>query len=76
MGIGYLVASKLQEQLISYYHFRLSLFAMFPIDILCVWFVGRLEYKLGFWPTEAEFGWSINLAYKKLTEHIKNPEKK
>jgi len=74
LGIGYLVAAKLQEQLIAYYHFRLSLFVMFPIGVLCVWIVGWLEYKLGFWQTEAEFGWSINPAYKKLADNIKKPE--
>ncbi len=76
LGIGYLVAAKLQEQLIAYYQFRVSLFIMFPIGVLCLWIVGWLEYKLGFWQTEAEFGWSINPAYKKLTKNIKSSEKK
>ena len=74
LGIGYLVAAKLQEQLIAYYQFRMSLFVMFPIGVLGVWLVGWLEYKLGFWQTESEFAWSINPAYKKLSDGIKKTE--
>ncbi len=52
----------------------MSLFVMFPIGVLGVWLVGWLEYKLGFWQTESEFFWSINPAYKKLSDGIKKTE--
>jgi len=71
LGMGYLVASKLQEQLSSYYGFSMSLYIMFPLGVIAVWLVGWIEYKLGFWQTESEFTWEINPAYKKLTENKK-----
>ena len=66
LGIGYLVACKLQEQLIAYYDFRVSLLVLFPVGVVSLWILGWLEYKFGFFQEEMDFSWKINPAYKEL----------
>jgi len=68
LGIGYLVASKLQEQLVAYFHMSISLMVLFPLGVLGVWIIGWMDHRFGFWQTEAEITWDVNPKQKRLTD--------
>jgi hypothetical protein len=54
-GIVYLIASKLQEQLNSYYKISISIIILIPISIIATWALGWAEHQYGFFHAEQNF---------------------
>lgn len=59
LGIGYLVANKLQEQLVLFYGLQIPIKTLFPIGVIGLWVVGWLEFKSGAWRDEAKINWDM-----------------
>ena len=67
-GVGYLVASRLQEHFMEWFNFSVPIKVLIPIGIFGVWFIGWLEWKLGFWAEEQRFSWQNNPEWKNREE--------
>ena len=76
LALGYLVASQLQAQLLAYYSFHCSLFVMYPTGVICVWLLGLIEYKLGFFHTEQDYNWKNTPQAKELSDNLRKKESK
>ena len=68
LGIGYLVASKLQEQIYHYWELGVPLTVLFPLGVLGVWFVGWCDCHFGMWEAEARMCWEANPDQARLTK--------
>jgi len=71
MGMGFLVASKLQE----YYPFnRLPIYILFPLAIFGVWVIGFTSLRLKWYESEAKHTTKANPIWNEMHKKVTQDE--
>ena len=71
IGIAYLVSFQLQHHL-AQHGINASMFWVFPLSFVIVWFLGYLELKLGFFSDEVNYLTDNSPRYVCLQESLDN----
>jgi hypothetical protein len=70
LGVAYLVAEKLQGQLLEYYGYAVPIKVLLPLGVFALWLIGLIDYAIGAWKADAEFIWEVNPKQKELTDAV------
>ena len=68
-GMGYLVASQLQEHLAAH-GIALSVWWLLPVGILIVWLVGTVSDWMGLLGADSEYNWLRNKRAREMHEKV------